>query len=132
RGFRTVATPREPGGRAVATVVPSLAVDRAGTIYAVWVDAADHDVFYAASPNGGIGWIGPVRLSTGAARSSALPMAVAGARGVLGVAWLAADSALGPQQMPAFATAPAAATAYRWFGYAAVVTRPDTGSPAVA
>src|SRR5437764_926548 len=130
--FRTFLAPRSPGGGSVATLLPSLAVDQAGTIYAVWVDAADHDLFYAASPNGGIGWIGPVRVNTGAARSSALPAAVAGARGTLAIAWLAADSPRGPQQMPAFATDPAAATAYRWFGYAALVTRADTGSPSAA
>ena len=130
--FRTFLVPRSPGGGSVATLLPTLAVDRAGTIYAVWADAADHDVFYASSPNGGIGWIGPVRVNSGAARSSALPAAVAGARGVLGIAWLGADSARGPQQMPAFASNPVAAAAYRWFGYAAIVTRADTGSPAVA
>jgi hypothetical protein len=129
--FRTFIAPRSPGGGSVATLLPSLAADRAGTIYAVWVDAADHDVFYAASPNGGLGWIGPVRLNTGAARSSALPTAVAGAPGVLGVAWLGVDSALGAQQMPAFATSPAAATAYRWYGYAALVAKAATGSPSV-
>jgi hypothetical protein len=129
--FRTFLAPRSPGGGSVATLLPSLAVDRAGTIYAVWADAADHDVFYASSPNGGIGWIGPVRVNTGAARSSALPVAVGGVPGVLGIAWLAVDSARAAQQMPAFAADPAAAAAYRWFGYAAVVTRADTGSPGI-
>jgi hypothetical protein len=129
--FRTFLAPRSPGGGSVATLLPSLAADRAGTIYAVWVDAADHDVFYAASPNGGVGWIGPVRLNTGAARSTALPAAVAGAPGVLGVAWLGVDSALAAQQLPPFASSPAAASAYRWFAYAALVARADTGSPSV-
>ena len=129
--FRTFLAPLSPGGGSVATLLPSAAVDRAGTVYAVWADAADHDVIYAVSPNGGAGWIGPVRVNTGAARSSALPTAVAGAPGVLAVAWLGADSALGAQQMPAFATSPAAATAYRWYGYAALVAKADTGSPSV-
>jgi hypothetical protein len=129
--FRTFIVPRSPGGGSVAALLPSAAVDRSGTIYAVWVDARDDDVFYAASPNGGVGWIGPVRVNTGAARSSALPTAIAGAPGVLGVAWLGADSALGAQQMPAFATSPVAATGYRWYGYAALVAKADTGSPSV-
>ena len=129
--FRTFLAPRSPGGGSVAALLPSAAVDRAGTIYAVWADAADHDVFYAGSPNGGVGWIGPVRVNTGAARSSALPTAVAGAPGVLAIAWLGADSALGARQMPAFAANPAAATDYRWYGYAAFVAKADTGSPAV-
>ncbi|HEX6701026.1 MAG TPA: hypothetical protein VF101_09885, partial [Gaiellaceae bacterium] len=129
--FRTFLAPRSPGGGSVAALLPAAAVDQAGTLYAVWADASDHDVFYAASPNGGTGWIGPVRVNTGAARSSALPAAVAGARGVLAVAWLGADSPRGPQQMPAFATNPVAATDYRWYGYAALVSRADTGSPAL-
>jgi hypothetical protein len=129
--FRTFIAPRSPGGGSVGTLLPSLAVDRAGTIYAVWVDAADHDVFYAASPNGGAGWIGPSRVNIGVARSSALPAAVAGAPGVLGVAWLGADSALGAPEMPAFATSPKTATDYRWYGFAALVARADTGSPVV-
>jgi len=33
--------------------------------------------------------------------------------------------------MPAFATSPAAATAYPWYGYAALVAKADTGSPSV-
>ena len=129
--FRTFLAPRSPGGGSVATLLPSLAVDQAGTIYAVWVDSADRNVFYAASPNGGAGWIGPARVNSGAARSNALPAAVAGAPGVLGVAWLGADSARGAAQMPAFASDPVAATAYRWFGYAARIARADTGTPAV-
>src|SRR3989440_4405951 len=106
--FRTFLAPRSPGGGSVATLLPSAAVDSVGTIYAVWADAADHDVFYAASPNGGAGWIGPVRLNTGAARSSALPIAVAGAPGVLAVARRGAGSGLGPPQLPALGPGPAA------------------------
>jgi hypothetical protein len=130
--FRTFLAPRSPGGGSVATVLPSLAADQGGTVYAVWADAADHDVFYAASPTEGASWIGPVRVNTGAARSSALPAAIAGAPGMLGVVWLAADSARGAAQMPSAASDPVAAAAYTWYGYAAVVSRADTGRPTVS
>src|SRR5919198_4536694 len=79
--FRTFATPSSPGGGGVAVLLPEVAVDAAGTVYAVWVDRADHDVYYAASSNGGPNWRGPVRVNGNEARSSALPVAVAGAAG---------------------------------------------------
>ena len=120
--FRTFATPSSPGGGGVAVLLPEVAVDAAGTVYAVWVDRADHDVYYAASPNGGPSWRGPVRVNGNEARSSALPVAVAGAPGVLAIAWLGADSSLAAAAMPAFSSHAVQATAFRWFGYAALVT----------
>lgn len=120
--FRTFATPSSPGGGGVAVLQPQVAVDAAGTVYAVWVDRADHDVYYAASANGGPTWRGPVRVNGNEARSSALPAAVAGAPGVLAIAWLGADSSLAAGAMPAFSERAVQATAFRWFGYAALVT----------
>src|ERR671935_760099 len=120
--FRTFATPSSPGGGGVAVVLPAVTQDAAGTVYAVWVDRADHNVYYAASPNGGPSWRGPVRVNGNEARSSALPVAVAGAPGVLAVAWLGADSSLAAAAMPAFSAHAVQATAFRWFGYAALVT----------
>src|SRR5919198_1652565 len=120
--FRTFVTPATPGGGAVAGLLPTAAVDHAGTVYAVWTDIADHNVYYAASPDGGASWRGPVRVNGNEARSSALPVAVAGAPGVLAIAWLGADSSLAATAMPAFSAHAVQATAYRWFGYAALVT----------
>src|ERR671937_1418738 len=120
--FRTFATPSSPGGGGGAVLLPEVAVDAVGTVYAVWVDRADHNVYYAASPNGGPSWRGPVRVNGNEARSSALPVAVAGAPGVLAIAWLGADSGLAATAMPALSAPAVQATAYRWFGYAALVT----------
>jgi hypothetical protein len=120
--FRTFATPSSPGGGGVAVLLPEVAVDTAGTVYAVWVDRADHNVYYAASANGGPSWRGPVRVNGNEARSSALPVAAAGAPGVLAIAWLGADSSLAAAAMPAFAVHAVQATAFRWYGYAALVT----------
>jgi hypothetical protein len=120
--IRTFVTPLSPGGGRVNLIIPTVAVDAAGTLYAVWVDRADHNVYYAASPDGGRSWRGPVRVNGNEARSSALPVAVAGAPGVLAIAWLGADSSLAAGAMPAFAAHAVQATAYRWFGYAALVT----------
>jgi hypothetical protein len=120
--FRTFVTPISSGGGRVNLVLPVVTVDAAGTAYAVWADRADHNVYYAASPNGGASWFGPVRVNGNEARSSALPVAVAGAPGVLAIAWLGADSSLAATAMPAFSAHAVQATAYRWFGYAALVT----------
>jgi hypothetical protein len=120
--FRTFVTPATPGGGAVSQLLPAAAVDRAGTVYAVWSDVADHNVYYAASPDGGASWRGPVRVNGNEARSTALPVAVGGAPGVLAIAWLGADTSRGAADIPAFSANPASATGFRWYGYAAVVT----------
>jgi len=120
--IRTFVTPLTPSHGRVNLVLPAVAVDAAGTVYAVWVDRADHNLYYAASPDGGASWRGPVRVNGNEARSSALPVAVAGAPGVLAIAWLGADSSLAAGAMPAFSEHAVQATAYRWFGYAALVT----------
>jgi hypothetical protein len=120
--FRTFVTPPTPGGGPVAWLQPAAAVDKAGTVYAVWVDVVDHNVYYAASSNGGLSWRGPIRVNGNEARSSALPVAVAGVPGVLGIAWLGADSSLAAGAMPAFAANAVRATSFRWYGYAAIVS----------
>jgi hypothetical protein len=120
--FRTFATPSSPGGGGVRVLLPTVTVDAAGTVYAVWVDRADHNVYYAASPGGGAGWRAPVRVNGNEARSSALPVAVAGAPGMLAIAWLGADSSVAAGAMPAFSVDAVQATAYRWYGYTALVT----------
>ena len=120
--FRTFVAPRSPSGGFVASLLPVVAVDRAGTLYAVWVDQNDHDVYYAASSDAGASWRGPIRVNGNEARSDALPTAVAGAPGVLAIAWLGADSSRGAGAMPSFASNPVAATSFRWYGYAALVT----------
>src|ERR671934_58256 len=47
----------------VAALLPVVTVDAGGTIYAVWVDQNDHNVYYAASPDAGASWRGPVRVN---------------------------------------------------------------------
>src|SRR5438876_2168194 len=120
--FRTFVTPLSPARGSVAALLPVITVDAAGTVYAVWVDRNDHDVYYAASPDGGASWRGPVRLNGNEARSTALPVAVAGAPGLLAIAWLGANSSRGAGAMPLFSAHPVEATAFRWYGYAAIVT----------
>jgi hypothetical protein len=120
--FRTFVTPVSPGRGIVGAVLPAAAVDQAGTIYAVWVDETDHNVYYAASSDAGRSWRGPLRVNGNEALTSALPVAVAGAPGFLAIAWLGANSTRAAAAMPPFATSPRAATRFRWYGYAAVVT----------
>jgi hypothetical protein len=129
--FRTFVTPASPGRGIVGAVLPAAAVDQAGTVYAVWVDETDHNVYYAASSDAGRSWRGPLRVNGNEALTSALPVAVAGAPGFLAVAWLGANSTRGAAAMPPFATSPRVATRFRWYGYAAVVTGAATSGPSI-
>jgi hypothetical protein len=129
--FRTFVTPATPGGGAVAELLPAVAVDRAGTVYAVWADLLDHNLYYAASADGGAGWRGPVRVNGNEARTTALPVAVGGAPGVLAVAWLGVDASRGAGEMPRFSANPLGATQFRWYGYAAVVKGAASGGPSI-
>jgi hypothetical protein len=129
--FRTFVTPLSPARGSVAALLPVVTVDAAGTVYAVWVDQNDHNVYYAASPDAGASWRGPVRVNGNESRSTALPVAVAGAPGMLAIAWLGADSSRGGGGMPAFAAHPVQATAFRWYGYEALVTGAASSSQSI-
>lgn len=95
--------------------LPSVAVDAAGTLYAVW--ASGGPITYASSADDGATWGAPIRVGGGAA-TNALPAALGGADGRLAIAWLGTAS-------------PVTATS-RWYGYAAVVSGAASSAPRVA
>jgi hypothetical protein len=121
--------PSTPGG---ISGVPALAVDRGGNVYAVWVDAADHDLYYAASRDEGRAWTGPHEISGEGAETGALPVAVGGFAGTFAVAWLAAEQdGLSPESLPSTADDPRAASAFPWHVFYALVQSADRGAPAI-
>ncbi|HUF13090.1 MAG TPA: exo-alpha-sialidase [Longimicrobiales bacterium] len=68
---------------------PSMTVDAAGTIYAVWPEYATStwDVFFSRSDDGGGSWSAPVRLNDARLGNQWLPSVAVGADGTLHAAW---------------------------------------------
>jgi hypothetical protein len=129
--YRSVLAPPSPGGGGVASPVPHVAVDRAGNVYAVWVDSTGLGVYLAASGDGGATWGAAVQVNDDPALANALPAAVGGAPGQVALAWLGNATARDPNVLPAPTSDARGATAYRWYVYAALVSGATSGSPAV-
>jgi hypothetical protein len=126
--YENVQAPASPGG-AVGDIFPAVAVDQAGNVYAVWVDENDHNVYYSASTNQGQNW-GPVQQINGNdANSNVWVWAQGGSPGTLAVAWYGNSSHLDPDVMPSWYNSRQAATAFKWFGYASLVTNATSTSP---
>jgi hypothetical protein len=90
---------------------PTLAVDRAGNLYAVWEQAplsgsvaGDTSLMYAYSTDEGNTWSAPVRIPTPGLANDVFAWAAAGDDGRVDVAWYGTpahvDPAGGPQQCP--------------------------------
>lgn len=127
--FRNIQAPASPGGGPVGDIFPRVTTDRAGNLYAVWVDETDHNVYYAASSDAGTTW-GPVfQVNGDPANTNVFPWAVAGANGTLAVAWYGNDTFLDSDDMPSWYNDRRAATAFKWFGYVAVVKGAAGSSP---
>jgi hypothetical protein len=119
--YRNVQAPASPGGGPVGDIFPAVATDTAGTLYVVWVDESDHNVYYAASTDGGQTF-GPAEQVNGQpANSNVFPWAEAGSGGNLAVAWYGNATFLDSDEMPSWYNNRRAATAFKWFGYAALV-----------
>ncbi len=130
--YTNVQAPVSPGGGAVGDIFPAAATDKAGNLYAVWVDESDHNVYYAASTNQGQSW-GPARQINGNdANSNAWVWAQGGNAGSLAVAWYGTSSHLDSDTMDSWYNDRQAATAFKWFGYAALVRKATSASPSFA
>jgi hypothetical protein len=126
--YQNVDAPTSPGG-VVGDIFPAVATDKAGNVYAVWIDEIDHNVYYSASTNEGQTW-GPVRQINGNdANSNVFPWAQAGANGTLAVAWYGNSSHLDSDFMPSWYNNRQAATQFKWYGYAALVRNAAGSSP---
>jgi len=90
---------------------PSLAIDTAGNLYAVWEQAPyngtlarDTSLFYAYSTNEGTTWSAPVQIPTPGLANNVFASAAAGDDGRLDIAWYGTaghvDPAGGPQGCP--------------------------------
>ena len=140
-------TPRSPGG-AVGDIFPSVATDSDGTLYAVWVDENDHNVYYSASFDEGVTWTdanpsdGPAsndnpepdvwQVNGNDANSNVFPWAQAGSPGNLAVAWYGSPSELDSDDMPSWYEDREAADDFEWFGYASLIRNAASSSPSFA
>jgi hypothetical protein len=90
---------------------PSLAIDNAGHLYAVWEQApyngtlaGDTSLWYAYSTNEGTTWSAPVQVPTPGLNNNVFAWAAAGDDGRVDIAWYGTaghvDPAGGPQQCP--------------------------------
>jgi hypothetical protein len=90
---------------------PSLAIDRAGNLYAIWEQApmtgsvaGDTSLMYAFSTNEGATWSAPVRVPTTGLANNVFAWAAAGDDGRVDIAWYGTpahvDPAGGPQACP--------------------------------
>jgi hypothetical protein len=129
--FHNVNTPASPGG-VVGDIFPAVATDKAGNVYAVWIDEATHDVYYAFSTDAGASWSDVRQVNGNDANSNVFPRAIAGDAGTLAVAWYGSPSHLDSDNMPSWFNNRPAASQYKWYGYVSLITGAATASPSYA
>ena len=129
--FHNVSTPASPGG-VVGDIFPAVAVDRAGNVYAAWVDETTHDVYYAYSTDQGASWSDVRQVNGNDANSNVFPWAIAGNDGTLAIAWYGSPSHLDSDNMPSWYNNRAAASQYKWYGYVSFITNAASASPSYA
>jgi hypothetical protein len=138
--YSNVELPLSPGGGGVDELFPLVAADKAGNVYAVWVDTNDHNVYYSASPpptfdgsgNASTSWSTPRQVNGNDANSNVMPWAQAGAPGKLVVGWYGTSSRRDSDNMPSWYNDREAATAFKWFGYVAVISGANGSAPSFA
>ncbi|MEY2485874.1 MAG: trimeric autotransporter adhesin [Verrucomicrobiota bacterium] len=128
--FTTHVLANSPGG-SVSNLFPPLSVDSAGNVYVVWSDPGDHNLYYAYSTNQGTTWSPTVKINQPPAKSNVFAWAEAGTAGNLVAVWLGNNSTALSDNMPNWATDPAAAALFPWYGYVALIKNANTASPLI-
>src|SRR3954454_23156262 len=130
--FHNVALPASPGGGGPGHLFPVVAIDKAGAVYAAWIDEADSNVYYSYSSDQGQTWSPAVRVNSAPANTNEFLWGQAGAAGNLALAWIGTDAAGQPDDFPSWYNDPQAATAYQWYGYVAPITAAASTAPTIA
>src|SRR5205085_5626733 len=91
---------------------PAVATDKAGNVYAAWIDTSDSNVYYSSSTDQGATWTSPVQVNTAPAVTNEFLWAQGGSAGTVSLAWLGTDAAGQPDSFPNWSDSPQAATAY--------------------
>jgi hypothetical protein len=129
--YHNVLTPASPGGGQTWSLFPVVATDRAGNLYAVWVDSNDRNVYLTASTDHGDHWGPVIRVNGNDANTTVMPWIVGGANGSVAIGWYGNNTHLTSDQMPSWYTSRQAATAFKWFGYTAVVRNALSATPTI-
>jgi hypothetical protein len=127
--YHNVELPTSPGGGGVDDLFPVVAVDSAGNVYAAWVDTLDNNVYYTSSTDGGETWATPLQVSGNDANSNVMPWIQAGSNGRLAVVWYGNPSNIDSDFMPSWYNNRDASTAFKWYGYAALITNAASTAP---
>jgi hypothetical protein len=127
--YHNVQLPPSPGGGGVDDLFPVVAADPAGNVYMAWVDTFDNNVYYSASTDQGESWTTPLQVSGNDANSNIMPWVQAGAAGTLVVAWYGNASNVDSDFMPSWYNNRESATAFKWYGYASIITNATSASP---
>jgi hypothetical protein len=131
--FTNYKAPKTPGGQKVLNLFPALATDSAGNVYVAWIDGTNFNVYYAFSTDQGKTWSAPAKVNAGPAVTNEFDWAQGGTPGSLALAWYATDKTTptGSDGMPNYLNAPGPATAFPWWGYAALIRNANTASPTI-
>jgi hypothetical protein len=130
--FHNVALPASPGGGGPGHLFPAVAVDKAGYVYAAWIDTNDSNVYYSSSTDQGESWTSPVQVNSAPSVTNEFIWAQAGAAGTLALAWYGTDAAGQPDSFPNWADDPQAATSVKWWGYIGAITNATKPTATIA
>jgi hypothetical protein len=130
--YHNVALPASPGGGGPGHLFSAMAVDKAGNVYAAWIDTNDNNVYYSYSNDQGASWSSPVQVNTAPSVTNEFIWAQAGAAGNLALSWYGTDVAGQPDSFPNWADDPVGATSVKWWGYVGVITKATSASATIA
>ncbi len=129
--FTTTNTPASPGGGDTSQLFPTVSVDSAGNVYAVWTDSVDHNTYYAYSTDEGANWSAPKKLNSGDAVNTVMPWTAAGSAGNMVAVWYGTNDPTNSDDMTNWFDDRVGSTAYKWYGYAATVQNANTANPTI-
>ena len=130
--YRNIALPTSPGGGGPGHLFPAMAVDKAGNVFAAWIDTNDSNVYYSYSNDQGTSWSSPVQVNTAPSVTNEFIWAQAGANGTLALSWYGTDTAGQPDSFPSWANDPNGATSVKWYGYLGVLTKANSAFATIA
>jgi hypothetical protein len=127
--YENVELPMSPGGGGVDDLFPVVATDAAGNVYVAWTDTLDNNVYYSASTDQGVTWTTPRQVSGNDSSSTVMPWIQAGAAGNVVVTWYGTSSNQDSDFMPSWYNNRNASTAFKWYGYVALITGAQGAAP---
>jgi hypothetical protein len=110
---------------------PIVTIDQAGTVYAVWANTSNRNIYYAYSTNQGTNWSAAIQVNSAPASTNVFPWAIAGSGGRLVVAWYGTSTVGDPSSFASWYADGPAADNVKWFGYVALITDANTLTPTI-